>query len=621
MTIGFLKSRWFWLGAVILVAGGGFYLHGRSANKGPFYETQTVQKGIVRQTVDVTGQITPDNRLDLAFKNGGLIQRIDVKPGDHVTQGQIIASLDMRDLQFSAQRAQASLVNAQANLAARAAGDTKETIQIAQASLDQAQANLKKAQSDLDITRVSVEDDYHVSQIAVSNAQQNYDNANSSNDQTIKNGFESLKTTLQGSLGIVQSSLTDADNMLGVDNSSANDRFEFVLGFSDSASVDRAKLRYVEVRTLYRNGYDQIQALGPAPTELAVQNAALKTRETLEKTQLLMDDMQRVLAATIASGGLTASDLAAKKSQIDGDRVTVSTQLATVNTAIQSVANAVLARTTNLDQLRNALETAKTNLTIADHNRTTKVKTAETNVALQIAAVTSAQAALDQKKAGPRSVDLAPLRAQVMDAQTAYAQALDRLHDLEIAAPVDGIVTEVTPKVGEQIAPNAKVISMIGNQGYTVEALIPEGDIAKVQVSQPVTLTLESFGEDLVFTGKVITVHPDQTKVQDAIYYKVNIGVDPKEGKEIKPGMTANVTILAAEHKDVLFINNRSVRDTDGKKTVRVVKQGVATEVPVELGLHGDEGRVEITSGVQVGDEIVLAELTAAEHAALPTQK
>jgi RND family efflux transporter MFP subunit len=621
MKFGFLKSRWFWVGVGVLVIGGGLYAHGRNANKGPFYETQTVQQGTVRQTVDVTGQITPDNRLDLAFKNGGMIQTINVKAGDLVKKDQILATLDMRDLQFSADRARAVLANAQANLAARAAGETRESIQIAQASLDQAKANLTKAQNDLAIARVSVEDDYHVSQLALSTAQQNYDNAIASNDQIVKNGYESLRTTLQTALGSAQSSIVDVDNILGVDNTSVNGRYDYVLGVTDHGTVTQAKSDYLIARNLYRTTYVQLQALGVAPTETAVQSAALATRETMNKVQVLLDDMQRVLAATIPGGTMTTSELAAKKAQMDSDRATVSAQLASVNTSIQTVTNAQLTRTTNLDQLQNAVETARTNLNIADHNRTTKVKTAETNVALQTAAVVAAQAALDQKKAGPRAVDLAPLRAQVTDAQTAYTQALERLHDMEIIAPVDGVVANVDPKVGEQIAPNAKAISMIGNQGYTIEALIPEGDIAKVHVGQSVTLTLESFGDDIQFTGSVISENPDQTKVQDAIYYKVHIGVDPQEGKEIKPGMTANITILTGERKDVLFINNRAVRDVDGTKMVRVLKNNQAQDVTVNLGLRGDEGRVEVASGLQAGDQVILAELTAEEHAALQTQK
>lgn len=621
MALGFLKSRWVWGGVIVLLIGGGLVVQRKNAAKGPFYETQVVERGTVRQTVEVTGQVTPDNRLDLAFKNGGLIKTIAVKPGDQIKKDQVLATLDMRDLQFSAERARSSLVNAQATLAARAAGETRESIQIAEAALEQARANLKKAQTDLEITRVSVEDDFHVAEIAVTTAQQNYDNATASNDLTIKNGFESLKTTLQGGLGSVQASLVDVDAILGIDNTSVSGRYDYILGFADQTALMRARNRYVETRNVYRDTYNQIQMLGTAPTEVAVQTAALGARSTLEKMQLLLDDMQRVLAATVAGGGLTATDLASKKTQMDTDRTTVSAQLSTVNTAIQSVTTAQLARTTNLDQLRHALETAKANLSIADHNRLTKIKTAETNVVLQTAAVTSAQAALDQKKAGPRSIDLAPLRAQVADAQTAYQQALERLHDQEIVAPVDGVIAEVGPKPGEQAAPNAKIMTLIGNQGYTIEALVPEGDIAKVQVGQKATLTFDSFGDDTVFTSTVIAEYPDQTKVQDAIYYKVRLAVDARADKEIKPGMTANITILTAEQRDVLVVNNRAVRDTNGKKAVRVVRTGVAQEVPVELGLKGDEGRVQIVSGLSQGDQVVLAELTAEEHAALEAQK
>lgn len=613
--MSFFKKKWFWISVVVVIAGGGFYFYNKNVNKGPFYETQVVQRETVRQTVDVTGQVTPDSRLDLAFKNGGLIKMINVKVGDSVSAGQIVASLDARDVQFSADRARAALANAQANLSVRAAGETKESIQITQASLDQAQASLTKTRNDLDIARVSVEDDYRIAQLAVDTAQKNFDNANTTNDQVIMNGFESLKTTLQSALGGLQSALTNGDAIIGVDNTSANDRYEYILGFSDSAAVARAKIRYVDARTAYRAAYDQIQVLGVAPTEEAVRSAALSDREALEKTQLFLDDVQRVLAASITNSSLTAADLAAKQSQIAADRATISSQLSIVNTAIQTVTNAQLAQATNADQLRNALATAKTNLTIADRNRTIRVKTAETNVILQQAAVSSAQAALSQKKAGPRSVDLAPLRAQVLDAQTAYVQATDRLKDLLITAPVAGIIAEVVPKAGEQAAPNAKIITLIGNAGYTIEALIPEADIAKVRVGQPATLTLDAYGDDVKFEGLVVAENPDQTKVQDAIYYKVKVIVSEQPGREIKPGMTANVTILTSEKEEVLFITNRAIREVEGQKTVRVLENNIAVIKVIEIGIRGDEGRVEVVSGVELGQQVVIGELTAQEYA------
>ncbi len=81
----------------------------------------------------------------------------------------------------------------------------------------------------------------------------------------------------------------------------------------------------------------------------------------------------------------------------------------------------------------------------------------------------------------------------------------------------------------------------------------------------------------------------------------------PNDVSEIKPGMTANMTILVGEKDNVLAIPQRAVI-SDGKKNVRVIdndKNKTYHEVEVQTGMEADGGLVEITSGLNEGQEIV----------------
>jgi multidrug efflux pump subunit AcrA (membrane-fusion protein) len=72
--------------------------------------------------------------------------------------------------------------------------------------------------------------------------------------------------------------------------------------------------------------------------------------------------------------------------------------------------------------------------------------------------------------------------------------------------------------------------------------------------------------------------------------------------------MTANMTVLVAEKKNVLAIPLRGVITKDGKKFVRVItdsKKKTYEEKEVKTGLEADEGLVEILSGLNAGQEIV----------------
>jgi hypothetical protein len=160
----------------------------------------------------------------------------------------------------------------------------------------------------------------------------------------------------------------------------------------------------------------------------------------------------------------------------------------------------------------------------------------------------------------------------------------------------------------------------VAAEGYTVEALVPEADIAKVNVGQTATMTLDAFGDSVVFQGTVVAENPDQTKVQDAIYYKTSFQL-LANGYDVKPGMTANVTIKTGESKDALFIPTRAVRDQNGVVSVRVLENAQPRDVNVQLGLRGDEGKVEVKEGLSVGQQVILGELTADEYKKLQATK
>lgn len=620
MNTAFLKSKWLWAGVVIVIVGGGLYVRNKNANKGPFYETASVERGQVLQTVEVTGQMKPQSRIDLSFKASGKLTVLNVKVGDVVKANDVLGELDMKDLQFSISRAAASLASARANLNARLAGETPESIRIAEASVQQAQASYDKAVADVESMKRTVQDEYQVATIAVDTAQKNLTNSGASLDQDVRNSYESARAKLRGVLGDLQTALADGDAVIGVDNTASNDSYEGVLGINDRSALDRAKMQYPGAKASAQTALTSVNGLTSLSSNTDVRASTELVRAALSQVQSYLEQVQRVLAGTITNSSLTETQLATKRSTIDSDRASVSADLTTITSALQVMNTVELTRTTTLAQLQNALQTAQANLRTADTNRVTKVQAAESTVAIQSASLNSAKASLALKKAPPRGVDVAALRAQVMDAETAYAQANERLNDARIMAPVDGVIADVLPSIGQQVAAGQVVVQLVAAEGYTVEALVPEADIAKIKIGQSASMTLDAFGDSVPFTGTVVSENPDQTKVQDAIYYKTFFQLIA-DGHDVKPGMTANVTVTTGESKDALFIPTRAVREQEGVNTVRVLENNQPREVQVVLGLRGDEGRVEVKEGLAVGQQVVVGELTADEYKKLQATK
>lgn len=612
MTIpAFLRRKSTYIILVLVLGGGGWIVYRRSRPPVIVYETAAVEQRDLLQTVEVTGEMKPASRIDLVFQNTGALEKLNVRTGDVVKQGDVLAELKTDDARFAARSAAASLSIARANLGARLAGETTQSIQVAEAQAAQAKASYDKAVSDIETTKQTTQENIKSAEIALQTAQNNLNNQEGSVNLVVAQAYDSARTSLLTALGPLQTGLSDGDQIVGVDNTAANQTYVGQLGFLDSGSLDRAKASYKVAKAAKQSADTLVQKLSTNSTKAEIEMAADSLQIAITNVQVFLTDVQRVLAATITSSSFTSTDLASKKTIIDADRSSVSAQNSAVLAARQAIDTSELTQKKTIDQLRDAFASAQSAYDLAVTNATTQVAAAIAVSNIQKAAYDAAKAALALKKAPPRQADIASLQAAVEQARVAADKATADLLKSQIIAPVDGTISEIIPTIGEQVVPNTIAIKMVGTSGYEVEAQVPEADIAKVAVGQTATMTLDAYGDDVVFQGSVVAEEPDQTKVQEAIYYKVRIQIDPA-GRDVKPGMTANVTIRTAEAKSALVIPLRAVRTkTDtGEKTVRVLVAGVPEERMVELGLRGDEGRVEVVSGVKVNESVVTGEST-----------
>lgn len=605
----FLKRKSTYAILVVILIIGGWWAIASGANK-TTYETAPVEKRTLVQTVEVTGEVKPAERVELAFQNSGKVKLIKVKVGDQVKQGDVLAQLEGDDVIFGERNAAAALAVAQANLNAKIAGETPQSIRVAETAVESAQASYDKAVRDLASTKLTAQDSVNTAQVAVNTAQNNLNNSDSIAQQDILNAYADARTALLTALGPLQTALTDGDQITGVDNTAANANYSTLLGAMDSGSMDRAKNSYKSARDSKTASETVVRALTSASTKEQIQAAATQLQATILLVQSYLTDVQKVLAASLTSSYFTATDLAAKKTSIDTDRTTVSTQNSAVLTATQNLKDTELTRTKTVVQLQDALSTAQLALDTAKTNAEVSVKAGETAVMVQKAALDSAKASLDLKRAGPRAVDLAPLRAAVEQAQIAFDKAQNDLKKNEIIAPVEGVISEVLPDIGEQIVMNATAITLVGSNGFDIEAKVPETDIPKVIVGQAAIITLDAYGDDVKFNGTVTAKDPAETKVQDAVYYKIRVQIDTA-GKELKPSMTANVTVTTAEAKDALVIPLRSIRTSPGEqRSVRILIDGKPQDRQIEIGLKGDEGKVQVNKGLSEGEQVITSEKT-----------
>ncbi|MFA6503347.1 MAG: hypothetical protein WCT54_00070 [Patescibacteria group bacterium] len=106
--------------------------------------------------------------------------------------------------------------------------------------MDQAKAAYDKAVSDLDNTKIQVQNDLDSASVALSTAQNNLANTGPVSDQTLSNAIESARSSLRSTLGPMTTALTDGDAITGVDDTASNQMYKQNLGAYFAGALDTA---------------------------------------------------------------------------------------------------------------------------------------------------------------------------------------------------------------------------------------------------------------------------------------------------------------------------------------------------------------------------------------------
>ncbi len=213
---------------------------------------------------------------------------------------------------------------------------------------------------------------------------------------------------------------------------------------------------------------------------------------------------------------------------------------------------------------------------------------------------------LNVTTAPPTQADIDVAKAQILSAQGQVDAAQTVVNNQVITAPLPGTITQVDIKVGEQGVPSKEAIALQDINDLHAEADVSEANVASIQIGQPIDYTFDALGPDQHFAGRVLTINPASTVISGVVDYLVKWSLDNVPG--VKPGMTANMTILVAKKDGALAVPSTAVINKNSKQYVRVIddaKNKTYHEVQVQTGLQADGGLVEITSGLNDGQEIV----------------
>jgi len=551
----------------------------------PTTATVPVTRGSVVSSVAGSGTVAAAQTLDLVFQTSGNITQVLVKEGDTVAAGQVLARLDDRDLQLQVADAQAALQSVQARLEQAQKGNaTPDDVAVSQASLANAQAQLLKARTG----NVTAAD------IASAEAQL----------RSAQAKLDALKNPTPDKISAAQLKLTQAQTSLQKtrDNDSATKTRAEQDMLKATDALTQAQASYASAKS----NWDYVQDTGRDPTNPTKTNAQGKTVDNE------LNDAQRqqyYQTFVQAEAAMHSAEKAVATAQITYDN-SRQQEISDIQAAEAQVADAQQ----QFDALRNPSPTDLTQAQASvDQARAALQKLRQGGTSADIAA---AQANIDQAKANLNKLsapvsatDLSIQQASVAQAQQSLKQAQLKLENATLKAPFAGVVTAVNIVPGSSVSSATAAVSLIDRSTLHVDLKLSENDVAKVQLGQPVALTIDSLNGWAV-QGKVGYIAPAAETKNDVVTYKVQVSFADSDPR-VKVGMTANLSVTTGRKDGVLLVPNSALLPKGAGRVVQVpVANGQPREVDVQTGLT-DGSQTEIISGLQQGDQ-VLANPTAA---------
>ncbi len=530
--------------AIALVASG--VVACATTNAPPLPRTAPVQLTTITSGVSATGALTAVTEQNLGFTKGGQLTAVNVKVGDRVTAGQVLATIDP----FPAQQV---LDQARAQLNTQSATLTKITnspvVSGSQDTLDQAQEILKQTQDQADATQ-------------------------SADDTAIDNARRQLSQA--------KKALDKAEDQLKSDKSACGSGSSISSG-SGSASAASTKSSGSGSSSTWSSGSGSTGSGSAAMTGVVSAVSAATTPAAC--SQIPSDEAAVTSAKSAVVTAQGAVDAAKAKKDVDEQ----SGQLAVAN-AQQGVVSA-----------QNALNSAAS-------DRPSNIAAQAAQVSAAQAAVDTAQRDVDNTTLrAPVGGVVSALNGAVGEfvAPSAGTSALAPGSDASLPGTNGASGAAAAAAAASPTRPGGTQFLVLDNvDEFQAVVAYTETDAATIAPSQKVNLTFDAV-PDLTVSGSVLSVAPTATVISGVITYYVTVAV-PKSDPRLKSGMSAHAEVLTTEIPNVLAVPSAAVHTQNGASVVTVLDpNGTQRSVPVQPGASGD-GKTQILSGLRQGQQVVL---------------
>lgn len=616
----------------------------------------TLKKGSVTNSVTEKGKVVPSNSVEVFAEKPLPVTHVNVKVGDLVKKGDVIAQLDSSSIeqQLKSRRAQKSATDK--NLSAQISAAKKRldeaisgrdsgknpAIVAAETSLTQAMDQYLAAQKSYDDFKRSLDEAYNQGMVAEKSTRENLayqeeatdlkyrqlqddmnKNANkiadnralaadkSRQEAYLQNALDNEKRRLtelgisikeeQGRLAEAQEKVTSLQS-----EKSALQARKDQLNLQKSEEKDPQKLIEIEnelnkVNSDIIKNQGDIEAINFEEIKKSANENINKLTRTQNEVEIEVNRISEDLATAKADQQKYTSEaeamekeLEAQGKQVDATRLEVKKTKEDLSSDADKAMKAQKARDDELKTLAQNLETARDNYESAKRN----LESTKTQVANEISGLSDN---LKTARAGANNLDSVEIE-----------NLTEELEKSLIKAPADGTVTEVNAKEGQ--APAAAVAKIETIDTLRIESQVKEYDKNSVAVGTLVEITSDSaMGE--TYKGKVISIDPvpmpaSADNKTGEVLYKTTIELDEGQETKLSPGMSLRVKYIMSEEKNTFKVPTDAVFERDGKNYILALKdmgkdKYQIQKVEVSLGLSNDAETAIKSKDLKENDKVL----------------
>ncbi|MDK7354570.1 efflux RND transporter periplasmic adaptor subunit [Peptoniphilus harei] len=608
----------------------------------------TLRKGSLTNSVSEKGKVVPSNSVEVFSEKALPVTEINVKVGDQVKKGDIIAKLDSSSIEQQLRSRKAQKAATDKNLSAQISSAKKRLTEAvtgqksgkspalvaAETSLTQAMDQYLAAEKSYNDFKRSIDERYNQGLVAEKGSRESLayqeeatdlrykqlvDDINKNRDKISENkslasGASRSKDYLQADLDNAKRRLTEIGIEISEKQAEMTEKQGQLVGGEKQniQSLPKNNNSNSEKKSINAGTLEskivESTTVGENPDTKKIQNEIenLKnkikslTREQAE-TEILIGKISEDLATAKADEQKYQAEAEALEKEVEGQAKQVESTSLEVKKAKEDLYadadKALKARKSRDDELKTLaqnLETAKNNYESAKKNlESTKIQVANE--------ISGLRDNLKTSQAGANNLDNVEIE-----------NLSEELEKVMIKAPADGTVTEVPAKEGQ--VPTGYLAKIETIDKLRIESQIKEYDKNSIKVGTQVEITSDSImGE--VYKGKVISIDPAPMPVSEdnksgEVLYKTVIEIDEGQEEKFAPGMTLRVKYIISQEENTFKVPSDAIFERDNKSYVLALKdlgkdKYQIEKVEVTRGLENDAETAIKSKDLKEGDKIL----------------